>query len=185
MQLYLEQRASITITLCTAAPVSFVMPSFVPSFSVLSLANLAAPVEQTVSHLGLTQEDTPEGLLLLTVARLIFCSESTNTGSPFATWGRLFTASLPIYESFASLEQRNTDSDLRICARCWLSARFICYPNTIPLVLSDSWPGHAHPAPISIQLWLLCSPRWEHKLVCSGVRAACLMFPNVHLILFF
>lgn len=62
MQLYLEQRASITITLCTAASVSFVMPSFVPSFSVLSLANLAAPVEQTVSHLGLTQEDTPRGL---------------------------------------------------------------------------------------------------------------------------
>lgn len=44
------------------------------------------------------------------------------------------------------------------CAKCWLSARLICCLNTIPLLPIDSWPGDAHPAPISIQLWLLCSP---------------------------
>lgn len=45
----------------------------------------------------------------------------------------------------------------------------------IPTVLSDSWPGHACSAPISIQLWLFYSPQWEHKLVHSSINRCCLL----------
>jgi len=56
----------------------------------------------------------------------------------------------------------------------------------IPIVLNDSWPGHARSAPVSIQLWLFDSPQSEHELVHTSVTdVACLMFLNVHLVPFF